>query len=186
MARRVFMPNSRLIPLGWPEADSSIDASSRDRERQPAQKRVGHDAAGEGSSSASDLFRRNFMAERPNALWVADITFLATSAAFLHLEVVLDAWSRRIVGWALSSDLRTRVVLDALDMRWWPGSPTPSSVTRTEALNTRRLLSAIATRRPGFGHPQARSATPATMRCARISSTLECELIDRRRFRSHR
>ena len=65
---------------------------------------------------ASDLVRRNFMAERPNALWVADITFLPTLAGFLYLAVVLDAWSRRIVGWAFSADLKTRVVLDALDM----------------------------------------------------------------------
>ena len=56
------------------------------------------------------------MAERPNELWVADITFLPTLAGFLYLAVVLDAWSRRIVGWAFSADLKTRVVLDALDM----------------------------------------------------------------------
>jgi putative transposase len=54
---------------------------------------------------ASDLVRRNFMAERPNELWVADITFLPTLAGFLYLAVVLDAWSRRIVGWAFSADL---------------------------------------------------------------------------------
>src|SRR5271154_359305 len=65
---------------------------------------------------ASDLVRRNFMAERPNALWVADVTFLPTLDGFLYLAVVLDAWSRRIVGWAFSVDLKTRVVLDALDM----------------------------------------------------------------------
>jgi putative transposase len=65
---------------------------------------------------ASDLVRRNFMADRPNALWVADITFLPTLAGFLYLAVVLDAWSRRIVGWAFSADLKTGVVLDALDM----------------------------------------------------------------------
>jgi putative transposase len=65
---------------------------------------------------ASDLVRRNFMAERPNELWVADITFLPTLAGFLYLAVALDAWSRRIVGWAFSADLKTRVVLDAFDM----------------------------------------------------------------------
>jgi putative transposase len=69
-----------------------------------------------GHHPASDLVRRNFMAERPNELWVADITFLPTLAGFLYLAVVLDAWSRRIVGWAFSADLKTRVVLDALDM----------------------------------------------------------------------
>jgi transposase InsO family protein len=56
------------------------------------------------------------VAERPNELWVADITFLPTLAGFLYLAVVLDAWSRRIVGWAFSADLKTRVVFDALDM----------------------------------------------------------------------
>jgi putative transposase len=65
---------------------------------------------------ASDLVRRNFVAEAPNELWVADITFVPTLAGFLYLAVVLDAWSRRIVGWAFSADLKTRVVLDALDM----------------------------------------------------------------------
>jgi transposase InsO family protein len=56
------------------------------------------------------------LAARMNALWVADITFLPTLAGFLDLAVVLDAWSRRIVGWAFSADLKTRVVLAALDM----------------------------------------------------------------------
>jgi putative transposase len=62
---------------------------------------------------ASDLVRRNFMAERPNALWVADITFLPTLAGFLYLAVVLDAWSRRIVGWAFSAWTIERIREDA-------------------------------------------------------------------------
>ncbi len=65
---------------------------------------------------ASDLVRRNFAAEGPNELWVADITFIPTLVGFLYLAVVLDAWSRRIVGEAFSADLKTRVVLDARDM----------------------------------------------------------------------
>ena len=101
----------------WPEADCSADASGRDRGHQPAQKRADHDATGRnGHHPASDLVRRNFMAQRPNELWVADITFLPTLAGFLYLAVVLDAWSRRVVGWAFSADLKFRVVLDALDM----------------------------------------------------------------------
>ena len=115
---------------------------------------------------ASDLVRRNFMAERPNELWVADITFLPTLAGFLYLAVVLDAWSRRIVGWAFSADLKTRVVLDALDM----ALPTTSSIIRIAVRNTRRSLSALAARKPAFVHRQARSATLTTMRCARVSS----------------
>ena len=47
---------------------------------------------------------------------MADITYVPTAAGFLFLAVVLDVWSRRIVGWAMATDLRTRLVLDALDM----------------------------------------------------------------------
>jgi putative transposase len=98
------------------EADCSADASCRDRRRQPGQRAPTTTRQATDHHPASDLVRRNFMAERPNALWVADITFLPTLAGFLYLAVVLDAWSRRIVGWAFSADLETRVVLDALDM----------------------------------------------------------------------
>jgi putative transposase len=65
---------------------------------------------------ANDLVGRDFRAAGPNRLWVADITYVPTAAGFLFLAVVLDAWSRRIVGWAMATDLRTRLVLDALDM----------------------------------------------------------------------
>ncbi len=65
---------------------------------------------------ANDLVRRNFFTDEANELWVADITFVPSLAGFLFLAVVMDAWSRRIVGWAFSADLKTRVVLDALDM----------------------------------------------------------------------
>ena len=65
---------------------------------------------------ANDLFGRVFTAPAPNLLWVADITYVPTTAGFMFLAVVLDAWSRRIVGWAMANDLRTQIVLDALDM----------------------------------------------------------------------
>jgi putative transposase len=65
---------------------------------------------------ANDLVGRDFRAAGPNRLWVADITYVPTAAGFLFLAVVLDVWSRRIVGWAMATDLRTRLVLDALDM----------------------------------------------------------------------
>ena len=52
----------------------------------------------------------------PNQLWVADITYIPTWAGFLYLAVVLDVWSRRVVGWAMATHLRTELVLAALDM----------------------------------------------------------------------
>ena len=65
---------------------------------------------------APDLVRRDFTAPAPDQLWVADITYIPTYAGFLYLAVVLDAFSRRVVGWAMSGSLHTAVVLDALRM----------------------------------------------------------------------
>jgi putative transposase len=64
---------------------------------------------------APDLVERNVSAAAPNRLWVADITYIPTWAGFLYLVVVLDVFSRRIVGWAMEIHLRTELVLKALD-----------------------------------------------------------------------
>jgi hypothetical protein len=65
---------------------------------------------------APDLVQRAFTVDGPDRLWVADITYIATWTGFLFLAVVLDAWSRRVVGWAMAAHLRTELVLDALNM----------------------------------------------------------------------
>jgi putative transposase len=65
---------------------------------------------------APDLVERNFTASAPNCVWVADITYIPTWAGFLYLAVVLDVFSRRIVGWAMATHLRTELVLAALNM----------------------------------------------------------------------
>ena len=59
---------------------------------------------------AVDLVERNFTADGPDQLWVADITYIPASAGFLYLAVVLDAWSRRVIGWAMATHLRTELV----------------------------------------------------------------------------
>jgi transposase InsO family protein len=56
---------------------------------------------------APDLVDRHFVTDKPNALWVADITYVPTWVGFLYLAVVMDVWSRKIVGWAMASHLRT-------------------------------------------------------------------------------
>ena len=65
---------------------------------------------------APDLVEREFTASAPNELWVADITYVPTTAGFLYLSVVLDVFSRRVVGWSMANHLRTELVLDALEM----------------------------------------------------------------------
>jgi len=62
------------------------------------------------------LVDRQFAADGPNQLWVADITYVPTWAGFLYLAVVLDVWSRKIVGWAMEPHLRTSLITEALDM----------------------------------------------------------------------
>ena len=73
--------------------------------------------------AAPDLVERDFTADAPDRLWVADITYIPTWAGFLYLAVVLDAFSRRVVGWSMANHLRTQLVLDALDMALWQRRP---------------------------------------------------------------
>jgi transposase InsO family protein len=62
-----------------------------------------------------DRVQRNFQVSRPNALWVSDLTYVATWAGFVYVAFVIDAYARRIVGWRASSSLRTGLALDALE-----------------------------------------------------------------------
>jgi putative transposase len=66
--------------------------------------------------AAVDLVDRRFEAEGRDKLWVADITYIPTWEGFLYLAIVLDVWSRRVVGWAMSPSLATPLVLAALEM----------------------------------------------------------------------
>jgi putative transposase len=63
------------------------------------------------ASRAIDLVERRFYAEGPDRLWVADVTYVPTWAGFLYLAVVMDVYSRRIVGWAMETHLRTELIL---------------------------------------------------------------------------
>ena len=68
-----------------------------------------------GTARPPDLVDRNFTAERPNQLWVSDLTYVATWRGFVYVAFVIDAFARRIVGWRVSSSLRTDLALDALE-----------------------------------------------------------------------
>jgi transposase InsO family protein len=69
----------------------------------------------ESSARPADLVERNFQAERPNQLWVADLTYVATWSGFVYVAFVVDAYSRMIVGWRVSRSLRSDLALDALE-----------------------------------------------------------------------
>jgi transposase InsO family protein len=70
-------------------------------------------------SRPADLVKRQFTAERPNQLWVADITFVATWSGFVYVAFVIDVFARFIVGWRVSRSLKTDLVLDALEQAVW-------------------------------------------------------------------
>ena len=67
----------------------------------------------------ADLVERDFSAARPNQLWVADLTYVATWSGFVYVAFVVDAFSRFLVGWQASRSLRTDLALDALEMAIW-------------------------------------------------------------------
>jgi putative transposase len=75
------------------------------------------------ASVAPDLVKRQFTASAPDQLWVADITYVPTTEGWLYLATVLDAWSRRIVGWAMADTLQTDLVVEALNMAVWNRRP---------------------------------------------------------------
>lgn len=119
---------------------------------------------------APDLVERNFRAEGPNQLWVGDITYVPTAAGFLYLAVVLDAWSRRIVGWAMANHLQTELVLDALEMAI--GQRKPSAVIHHSDQGSQYTALAFGNRcrEAGVRPSRARSAMPTTTPWPKASS----------------
>jgi putative transposase len=134
---------------------------------------------------ACDLVDRNFYADEPNRLWVADITYVPTWAGFLYLAVVLDAFSRRIVGWAMGHNLKTQLVLDALNMALTQRRP--ANVIHHSDQGSQYTSVAFGLRckeacvRPSMG--SVGDAYDNAM-CESFFATLECELLDRQKFRT--
>jgi putative transposase len=135
---------------------------------------------------APDLVDRKFVATAPNQLWVADITYVPTWAGFLYLAVVLDVFSRRIVGWAMEKHLRAELVIDALNMA--VGQRQPSTVVHHSDQGCQYTSVAFGLRCREVGvKPSMGSVGDAydNAMCESFFATLECELLDRRRFKTH-
>jgi len=150
------------------------------RRRWVTTTRRDHDAR-----PAPDLVERNFAAPGPNRLWVADITYVPTWAGFLYLAVVLDAFSRRIVGWAMETHLRTELVLAALNMAL--GQRKPAAVIHHSDQGTQYTSIAFGIRcRQAGVRPSMGSIGDCfdNAMCESFFATLECELLDRRRFKT--
>ena len=134
---------------------------------------------------APDLVARNFTAAGPDRLWVADITYIPTGAGVLYLAVVVDAWSRRVIGWAMASHLRTELVLAALDMA--VEQRRPAAVTHHSDRGCQYASLAFGARcREAGVRPSMGSVGDAydNALCESFFATLECELLDRQRLTS--
>jgi putative transposase len=135
---------------------------------------------------APDLVARDFTADRPDQLYVADITYVPTWAGFLFLAVVLDACTRRVVGWAMANHLRTEIVLDALNMALHQRQP--SNVIHHSDQGTQYTSISFGRRCKQAGvRPSMGSVGDCydNAMCESFFATLECELIDRTTFRTH-
>jgi putative transposase len=136
-----------------------------------------------GAVPAPDLVQRDFEVGGANQLWVADITYIPTWAGFLYLAAVLDAWSRRVVGWAMATHLRTELVLEALEMAVWQRQP--SGVIHHSDQGSQYTSVAFGKRcREAGVRPSMGSVGDAydNAMCESFFATLECELLDRCRF----
>jgi putative transposase len=136
---------------------------------------------------ADDLVRRVFSVPAPDRLWVADITYLPTWQGFLYLAVVLDAFSRRVVGWALADHLRTELVTDALEMALWNRHPAGEVVHHSDhgsqytslAFGQRCRQAGVARSMGSVGDCYDNALAES------FFATLECELVARSRWHTH-
>lgn len=132
---------------------------------------------------SDDLVNRRFHPTEPDRLWVADVTEHPTGEGKVYLAVVLDAWSRRIVGWSIADHLRTELVVDALEMACWRRKPVPGQVVHHtdhgsqytswafgQRLRTAGLLGSMGTVGDALDNAMAES----------FFGTLQLELLDRK------
>jgi putative transposase len=134
---------------------------------------------------APDLVQRDFTAAGPDQLLVADITYVPTASGFLYLAVVVDAWSRRVVGWSMQTHLKTALVLKALDVALMRRRPEQVIHHSDQGCQYTSIAFGLRCKhadvRPSMG--SVGDAYDNAM-CESFFATLECELLERERFRN--
>jgi transposase InsO family protein len=140
-----------------------------------------------GTAPAPDLVKRDFRADGPDRLWVADITALPTWQGFLYLAIVLDVWSRRVVGWSMDAHQTAGLVIRALDMALAERRPADGLIHHSDqgsqytslALGKRMCEAGIAASMGSIGDSSDNAMAES------FFASLETELIDRTVWRSH-
>jgi putative transposase len=134
-----------------------------------------------------DLVNRNFTADAPDRLWVADITYVPTWSGFLFLAVVLDVFSRRVVGWAMANHMRAELVVDALNMAIFRRKPNGvihhsdhgsqyTSITFGKRCEAAGIIPSMGSVGDCYDNAM----------CESFNATLECELLVNHRFPTQR
>ena len=139
----------------------------------------------EDARPAPDLIERDFSVTAPDELWVADITYVPTWAGFLYLAVVIDAYSRRVVGWSMKSHLRTDLVLEALNMALWQRRPEEVIHHSDQGTQYTSIAFGLRCREAGV-RPSMGSVGDAydNALCESFFASLECALLERRSLRT--
>jgi len=136
---------------------------------------------------STDLVKRDFTATLPDQLWVADITYVPTYAGFLFLAVVLDACTRRVVGWAMANHMRKELVVDALNMAIYRRKP--KGVVHHSDHGSQYTSIAFGKRCSEAGVTMSMGSVGDcydNAMCESFNATLECELLVQNRFKTQR
>ena len=135
--------------------------------------------------AAPDRVQRQFRADAPDKVWVADVTYVPTWTGFVYLAIVLDVFSRKVVGWAMANHLRTELVLEALNMAI--AQRRPEGVIHHSDRGSQYTSLAFGKRCREMGVVTSTGSAGDCFDNAMAESffaTLECELIDRRSFQT--
>jgi putative transposase len=140
------------------------------------------------AAASDDLVGRRFDADAPDVLWVSDVTEHRTEEGKVYLAVVLDAWSRRVVGWSIADHMRTELVVDALQMAIWRRRPADQTIVHSDHGSQytswafgRRLRAAGLLGSMGSVGDALDNATAES-----FFGTLQLELLDRRHWRTRK
>ena len=140
------------------------------------------------ASKAADLVQREFTADGPNVLWVADMTYVPTWAGFIYLAVVIDVWSRCVVGWSIGEEMTADLVLEAMNAALTRrGMARSRGVIHHSDQGSQYTSAAFGKRCLEMGvRPSMGSVGDAYDNAMAESffATLECELIDRRSWKT--
>jgi putative transposase len=178
-----------LIDEGIHVSDKRVARLMKERSIHGASRRKGFKTTvrDRDARPAPDLVDRKFTATAPNQLWVADITYVPTWSGFLFVAIVLDVYSRRVVGWAMATHLRTELVLDALNMAIYRRNPINVIHHSDQGTQYTSIAFSLRCKEAGI-RPSMGSVGDCydNAMCESFNAILECELLVKHRFKNPR